>query len=156
MSGMCVFILTRRALAIGLPQNERFLVYPSRVFPPRDVLSSLDATRRGDDRNHGLARSQNRPTAILTPQSFLPSEDKQSEWDLGRSSARCGTDHPHPPDREQLGAAIVEIQKVCYEWCVYGHCCGRGQRPDGSATGVVNPLVRAIVRPRPSRHTNSV
>ena len=95
-------------------------------------------------------------TAILTPQSFLPSEDKQSEWDLGRSRARCGTDHPHPPDREQLGAAIAEIQKVCYEWCVYGHCCGRGQRPDGSATGVVNPLVRAIVRPRPSRHTNSV
>ena len=79
-------------------------------------------------------------TAILTPQSFLPSEDKQSEWDLGRSRARCGTDHPHPPDREQLGAAIAEIQKVCYEWCVYGHCCGRGQRPDGSATGVVNPL----------------
>ena len=75
---------------------------------------------------------------------------------LERSRARWWTDHPHPPDREQLGAAIAEIQKVCYEWCVYGHCCGRGQRPDGSATGVVNPLVRAIVRPRPSRHTNSV
>ena len=41
MSGMCVFILTRRTLAIGLPQNGRFMVYPSRVFPPRDVLSSL-------------------------------------------------------------------------------------------------------------------
>ena len=41
ISGMCVFIVTRRTLAIGLPQNGRFLVYPSRVFPPRDVLSSL-------------------------------------------------------------------------------------------------------------------
>ena len=41
MSGMCVYILTRRTLAIGLPQNGRFMVYPSRVFPPRDVLSSL-------------------------------------------------------------------------------------------------------------------
>ena len=33
MSGMCVFILTRLTLAIGLPQNGRFLVYPSRMIP---------------------------------------------------------------------------------------------------------------------------
>ena len=39
---------------------------------------------------------------------------------LGRSREKGWTDHPHPPDREQLGAAIAEIQKVCYEWCVYG------------------------------------
>ena len=30
---MCVFIVTRRTLAIGLPQNGRFLVYPSRMIP---------------------------------------------------------------------------------------------------------------------------
>ena len=44
---------------------------------------------------------------------------------LARSREKGWPDHPHPPDREQLGAAIADIQKVCYEWCVYGYCCGR-------------------------------
>ena len=44
---------------------------------------------------------------------------------LARSREKGCPDHPHPPDREQLGAAIADIQKVCYEWCVYGYCCGR-------------------------------